>query len=280
MRHRVLRTVLGILVLVHPGCGGRSPASTDPGGAGRLPSPAPLGPPGARGPVGRSAASPSLQLRPAGRRGGGPPDERGRAGGQGPVDGLHRRFDTPQPPAARELHGSQPAAHRLLGLSDRRPGLLRLAHSPGPLGSRAGVPAVHPAARAVGRGAGPRPVSRLSLLACRNELRVRGRLPGLALGPRKPVVPRHRGDGHLGGHGHDQGPRTRDREPPVPVRPLDGRRRRLAHRPPLGRHVGRPRDPRRSPPVRYQGAGPRPSPPPCGTSPRTSWWARATACSA
>ena len=112
----------------------------------------------------------SLQLHPAGHRGRRPPLERGRPGPQSPVGGLHERLDAPQSPPSRELSRSQPSPHRVLGLSDRRPGLLRLAHPARPLGSSARVPAVHPAARAVGRGAGPHPLPRLSLLESRNEL--------------------------------------------------------------------------------------------------------------
>ena len=173
----------------------------DGAGAGRQPPGAPIDAPDARGPVRRPAPAAPLQLDPAGVEAG---DRRSAADDQAIKD-LWAAFTStstrPQPPAPRELPGPQPSARRLLGLSDRRPGLLRLAHSPRPLGPRAGVPAVHPAARAVGGGAGPHPVPRLSLLASRDELRLRGRLPGLALGPGEPVVPRHRGDGHLGGHG-------------------------------------------------------------------------------
>ena len=152
----LLRVVLGTFAWSHAGCGGSSPAEPTRRRAGRLPCGSPIRP-SRRSRTSRpirccdSTSTPSCRSSR--------PGTAARSADDQAIKELWAAFTStstaPQPPAPRELPGSQPSAHRVLGLSDRRPGLLRLAHSPGPLGSRAGVPAVHPAARAVGRGAGP-----------------------------------------------------------------------------------------------------------------------------
>ena len=259
MNHRLLALVFGLFFLAGAGCGGGGPwpASPRPRCSPPLRRSSPTTARAFEAPSRRSPTSRVIALLRRhfnaimpGHRSRGPPLARGQREHQDALAGLQRRLGPAQPQASRELPGSLPAAHRRVGLPDRRRGLLRLAHSAGPVGRRAGVSRLRSAARAVGRGAGPHPVSGLSLLESRDELRLRGRIPGLPLGPGKPVVSRHRRDGHLGVPDRGQGPRARGSQPPVPVRPLHGGLRRVVHRPQIGRRLGRPRNPRGCPLVR------------------------------